>query len=129
MRDVLQRETTMVRNLVLGAIAALLVTFGMTPAAQAASLQRFWVFNFTDMNIYYVYVNGSRKDLMGANGILYYDPHKVPDQVLVLKPRNGSCNAEIKILAGYEDEEPYVTYKYANLCRTGQTINVYPSDF
>jgi hypothetical protein len=120
------------KKLVLGfvAVATLAISFAASVAtAEAASLQRFWVVNFTDMNIYYVYVNNDySKDLMGDNGVLKYNPHKVPDLVQVLKPHRGNCNALVEIQAGYNGSE-YTAYKRVNLCKTGQTINVRSSDF
>ena len=121
-----------IKALLLGCLAALTLAASFVAAsapAQAASLQRFWVVNFTDMNIYYVYVNNDySKDLMGDNGVLKYNPHKVPDLVQVLKPHRGNCNALVEIQAGYNGSE-YTAYKRVNLCKTGQTINVRSSDF
>ncbi len=111
-----------------GLLALCLATFAVP--AQAATLQRFWVVNYTDMNIYQVFVNGKSKDLMGENGVLYYNPRKVPDLVQVLRPRPGSCNATVEIVAGYEDEDyEYTAYKRINLCTPDQTLNVFQGDF
>jgi len=122
-----------IKTLLLGCLAALALAASFVAAsapAQAASLQRFWVVNFTDMDIYYVYVNGADKDLMGDTGVLHYNPKKVPDLVQVLKPRNGNCNARVEIIAGYEDEDAnYTAYKRLNLCTPGQTLNLYQDDF
>lgn len=125
-----------IKRLLLGSVTALALAAAAATPAAAAKLQRFWVFNFSGLDIYHVYAlndqgHGTR-DLMGSDGILYYNPNKVPDQVLVLAPnrRGNQCISDIKIVGYDSNDDQYTAYAYdVDLCMPGQTINVFDSDF
>lgn len=122
------------KKLLLAALA-LTVVLGFTAPAEAAKLQRFWVHNFSQFDIVNVYalddIGHGNRDLMGSSGILYYNPQKVPDSVLVLAPnKGGSCYSRVRIVGYDSDNNAYNSYfGRINLCTTGQSISIFDSNF
>lgn len=123
----------------LGAACALSLACLAAAPAVAADTQKFWVINFSHFDIYNVYAlqdreRGSR-DLLGDNGHLDFDPAKVPDEVLVLRPHKGrGCYSDVKIVGYYPDDadgtDPFVAvFRSMNICTPGLTINVSDGDF
>jgi hypothetical protein len=116
--------------------AASLALAAASPAQ--AAMQRFWVVNFSHLDIYQVYAENDlsrgTRDLMGDNGHLDYNPRKVPDLVQVLAPHGRGCYSDITIVAfdpGAQDgDNPYTArFRHANLCKAGQTFSVSDDSF
>ena len=123
------------KGLLLGSLAAL--ALAAASPAQAA-MQRFWVVNWSHLDIYQVYATGDtshgNRDLMGTNGHLDYNPDKVPDLVQVLAPHGRGCISDIEIVAFDPSDDngdyPYnARFSHVNLCKPGQTFNVTDDSF